>query len=122
MAEFTLRLISSGAETVVLISPHAPLDPSAFVAYQTHDLYGDFENFRAPETTVEARLDEEISRLNEGFEAEQAQSRELHADAVPMLESRPRRNRSGVRPMGGVEGCRIASQNESAGVIPQQKE
>ena len=32
MAELTRRLIESGAETVVLISPHAPLDPKAFVA------------------------------------------------------------------------------------------
>jgi AmmeMemoRadiSam system protein A/AmmeMemoRadiSam system protein B len=60
MGELTHRLIASGAETVVLISPHAPLDPSAFVAYKAPDLYGDFANFRAPETTVQAPLDEEL--------------------------------------------------------------
>jgi aromatic ring-opening dioxygenase LigB subunit len=32
MAELTRRIIQSGAETVVLISPHAPLDARAFVA------------------------------------------------------------------------------------------
>ncbi|HEY0320649.1 MAG TPA: AmmeMemoRadiSam system protein A [Pyrinomonadaceae bacterium] len=60
MREFTRRLIASGAETVVLISPHAPLDASTFVAYQEAQLYGDFGNFRAPSTTVEATLDEEL--------------------------------------------------------------
>jgi len=63
MAELTDRLIKSRAETVVLISPHAPLDARAFVAYQGPKLYGDFENFRAPKTTVEAELDEELLQL-----------------------------------------------------------
>jgi MEMO1 family protein len=60
MADLTERLIASGAESVVLISPHAPLDPYAFVAYQDQRLYGDFANFRAPEATVQAPLDEEL--------------------------------------------------------------
>jgi AmmeMemoRadiSam system protein A/AmmeMemoRadiSam system protein B len=58
MAELTRRLIASGAETVVLISPHAPLDARAFVAYHSPKLYGDFANFRAPDTRVEFPLDE----------------------------------------------------------------
>jgi AmmeMemoRadiSam system protein A/AmmeMemoRadiSam system protein B len=58
MAELTRRIIASGAETVVLISPHAPLDARAFVAYHTPKLYGDFANFRAPATRVEFPLDE----------------------------------------------------------------
>src|SRR5205814_211428 len=41
MGELTQRLIASGAETVVLISPHAPLEPLAFVAYDGPRLYGD---------------------------------------------------------------------------------
>jgi AmmeMemoRadiSam system protein A/AmmeMemoRadiSam system protein B len=60
MAELTRRIIQSGAETVVLISPHAPLDARAFVAYHTPKLYGDFANFRAPDTRVEFPLDEEL--------------------------------------------------------------
>ena len=60
MAELTRRIVESGAETVVLISPHAPLDPHAFVAYQTPLLYGDFADFRAPATKVEFPLDEEL--------------------------------------------------------------
>ncbi len=60
MREFTRRLIESGAETVVLISPHAPLEADAFVAYQESQLYGDFGNFRAPGTMVEAPMDEQL--------------------------------------------------------------
>lgn len=60
MAELTRRIIESGAETVVLISPHAPLEPHAFVAYQTPLLYGDFADFRAPATNVEFPLDTEL--------------------------------------------------------------
>jgi AmmeMemoRadiSam system protein A/AmmeMemoRadiSam system protein B len=60
MAELTERIIQSGAETVVLISPHAPLDARAFVAYHTPKLYGDFANFRAPNARIEFPLDEEL--------------------------------------------------------------
>lgn len=57
MAELTQRIIASGAETLVLISPHAPLDATAFVAYKAPVLHGDFAKFRARETTVDAPLD-----------------------------------------------------------------
>ena len=50
MADFTRRVIESGAETVVLVSPHAPLDARAFVAYHSRELHGDFGDFRAPGT------------------------------------------------------------------------
>ena len=60
MADLTARVIDSGAETVVLISPHAPLEAVAFVAYDGPTLYGDFSMFRAPEATVEASLDAEL--------------------------------------------------------------
>lgn len=63
MADLTARVMAAGAETIILISPHAPLDPDAFVAYDGPQLYGDFANFRAPTATVHAELDEEL--LNE---------------------------------------------------------
>lgn len=63
MAELTERLNASGAETVVIISPHAPLEAKSFVAYDGPQLYADFANFRAPGTTVHAGLDDEL--LNE---------------------------------------------------------
>src|SRR6266851_2797865 len=60
MADLTERVIQSGAETVVLISPHAPLEHDAFVAYDGPQLYADFANFRAPTATVHAQLDDEL--------------------------------------------------------------
>lgn len=60
MRELTGRVINSGAETVVIISPHAPLEARAFVAYGQPRLRGDFANFRAPQATVDAPLDAEL--------------------------------------------------------------
>lgn len=91
MGELTRRLIASGAETVVLVSPHAPLNPRAFVAYDGPDLYGDFGNFRAPETTVEAPLDEELlgaiaqEAKTKNYDVLSLRSCELdHGTAVPL--------------------------------------
>jgi AmmeMemoRadiSam system protein A/AmmeMemoRadiSam system protein B len=91
MRDFTERVIESGAQSVVIISPHAPLDPRAFVAYQDATLYGDFANFRAPETKVEAQLDEELlaaiaqAALEKGYQVLGIKGYELdHGTAVPL--------------------------------------
>jgi MEMO1 family protein len=91
MREFTERIVESGAETVVLVSPHAPLEARAFVAYRDTQLYGDFANFRAPEARVEAPLDEEmleaISRAasDEDYEVLGIRGHDLdHGTAVPL--------------------------------------
>jgi AmmeMemoRadiSam system protein A/AmmeMemoRadiSam system protein B len=91
MGELTHRLIASGAETVVMISPHAPLDASAFVAYKASELYGDFGNFRAPEATVQASLDEELltaiarAAATKSYEVVNIRSDELdHGTMVPL--------------------------------------
>ncbi len=60
MREFVRRVIESRAETVIIISPHAPLDPRAFVAYGDPQLRASFADFRAPQATVEAPLDTEL--------------------------------------------------------------
>lgn len=60
MRELTKRIIQNNAETVILISPHAPLEPYAFVAYQDRELHADFTNFRAPDTRFNALLDHEL--------------------------------------------------------------
>ncbi len=60
MRELTKRLIDSGAETVVLISPHAPLEADSFVAYEGPKIYGDFSNFRAPAAQFAIRVDAEL--------------------------------------------------------------
>ena len=91
MGELTRRIIESGAETVVLISPHAPLDPHGFVAYQRPQLYGDFASFRAPDTKVEFPLDEElleaieVAAARKGIAVLNLENRDLdHGTAVPL--------------------------------------
>src|SRR5260370_3321099 len=60
MAALTGRVIESEAETVILISPHAPLQPDAFVAYAGPDPHADFAHFRAPTATRHPQLDDEL--------------------------------------------------------------
>jgi MEMO1 family protein len=91
MAEFTRRIIRSGAETVVLISPHAPLHAEAFVAYQGPSLHGTFASFRAPQTELEFPLDTELletlvkTSAASGYEVVGLQDYELdHGSAVPL--------------------------------------
>ena len=91
MAELTERVIASGAETVILISPHAPLESQAFVAYDGPQLYGDFANFRAPAAAVSAELDDELlTEITRAAAAEnlltlRIRGRELdHGTAVPL--------------------------------------
>lgn len=91
MREFAERIIASGAKTVVLVSPHAPLEANAFVAYHDAQLYGDFANFRAPGAQVEAPLDNELlteiarAAAEQGYEVLGVQGHELdHGTAVPL--------------------------------------
>lgn len=91
MRDFTERIKQSGAETVVIISPHAPLEARAFVAYDEPLLRGDFGNFRAPQATVEAPLDEELldavkeSAAGEHYSVVGLKDYELdHGTAVPL--------------------------------------
>jgi AmmeMemoRadiSam system protein A/AmmeMemoRadiSam system protein B len=91
MAELTRRIIQSGAETVVIISPHAPLSPDAFVAYHSPQLHADFANFRAPATTVGFPIDEELlaaivkAAAGANYEVPELEGRNLdHGTAVPL--------------------------------------
>ena len=91
MAELTRRLIDSGAESVVLISPHAPLEVDSFVAYEGPEVYGDFSRFQAPETGFTVPVDEEllaaIKRVaaSENYEVSTLPGHDLdHGTAVPL--------------------------------------
>jgi AmmeMemoRadiSam system protein A/AmmeMemoRadiSam system protein B len=91
MAELTERVIASGAESIILISPHAPLESQAFVAYDGPQLYGDFASFRAPAAAVSAELDDELlTEITRAAAAEnlltlRIRGRELdHGTAVPL--------------------------------------
>ena len=91
MAELTRRLIDSGAESVILISPHAPLEADSFVAYDGPEVYGDFSRFHAPESGFTVPVDEEllaaIKRVaaSESYDVSTLPVRELdHGTAVPL--------------------------------------
>ena len=91
MAELTERLIVSGATSVILISPHAPLENDSFVAYGGSEIYGDFANFHAPETSVAAPVDHELlAAITKAAAAENYQISNLsdveldHGTAVPL--------------------------------------
>ncbi|HEX8178903.1 MAG TPA: class III extradiol dioxygenase subunit B-like domain-containing protein [Pyrinomonadaceae bacterium] len=70
MRALTERMLAAGAETLVIVSPHAPLDARAFVVYDEPELHGDFADFRAPEATVSAPLDAELLAAIEAVAAE----------------------------------------------------
>src|SRR5205085_3645626 len=91
MRDMAGRVEACGAETVVLVSPHAPLEERAFVAYDGPLLRGDFANFRAPQATVEAPLDGELldaieeAAAAEGYSVVRLRARDLdHGTAVPL--------------------------------------
>jgi len=52
LREFSRRLILAEPDTVVVISPHSPLDPDAFTARSTLQLEGDFREFYAPDVRL----------------------------------------------------------------------
>lgn len=91
MAELTRRIIASGAETVVLISPHAPLEADSFVAYEGHTIQANFARFRAPQTSFSVAVDEALlSDIrsyagNQGYLLTSLPDIELdHGTAVPL--------------------------------------
>jgi MEMO1 family protein len=91
MSELTKRLIESGAESVVLISPHAPLEVDSFVAYDGPQVCGDFSHFNAPGTNFTTRIDEELlaaikdAAASEHYEVTTLREHDLdHGTAVPL--------------------------------------
>jgi AmmeMemoRadiSam system protein B len=91
MSELTRRVIDSGAESVILISPHAPLEADAFVAYEGPQVFGDFSHFNAPETYFSTQVDEELlAAIREAAAAKQFELTTLraqdldHGTAVPL--------------------------------------
>ena len=60
MAKLARRVIESCAETIVLISPHAPLEADSFVAYDGPEVFADFSRFNAPEVYLTAQVDVEL--------------------------------------------------------------
>jgi AmmeMemoRadiSam system protein B len=60
MRDFARRLLDTHPETVVVISPHSPLDPHTFTARASNELHGDFGDFRAPQVRLAFANDLEL--------------------------------------------------------------
>jgi AmmeMemoRadiSam system protein B len=60
MREFSRRLIDTHPETVVVISPHSPIDPHVFTARSSAELRGDFREFHAPDVELAFNNDLEM--------------------------------------------------------------
>ncbi|HEU4836950.1 MAG TPA: AmmeMemoRadiSam system protein A [Pyrinomonadaceae bacterium] len=91
MSELTKRLIESGAESVILISPHAPLEGDSFVAYEGPQVSADFSRFNAPGTYFTTTVDEELlaaikeAAATEDYEVTTLPEHEVdHGTAVPL--------------------------------------
>lgn len=91
MRVLTERIIACGAETIIIVSPHAPLQAQSFVAYGEAELHGNFANFRAPQATVNAPLDSELleaiiaSARADGYQLIPLEGYKLdHGIAVPL--------------------------------------
>jgi AmmeMemoRadiSam system protein B len=57
LQEFSRRLVDNRPETVVVISPHSPLDPRNFTVRASNELRGDFGSFYAPRVRLSFRND-----------------------------------------------------------------
>src|SRR4249920_2693509 len=62
LREFSARLVNANPDTVVVISPHSPLDPRVFTARSSTQLGGDFREFYAPEVRLAFQNDVELLR------------------------------------------------------------
>ena len=60
LREFSRRLIDAKPETIVVISPHSPLEPQMFTARAAPKLKGDFRDFRSPHVSLSFPNDLEL--------------------------------------------------------------
>jgi aromatic ring-opening dioxygenase LigB subunit len=92
LREFSTRLVNTSPETVVVISPHSPLDPRAFTARSTAELAGDFREFLAPGVRLAFENDLDLLRgIERAARREGVELRELareqpldHGALVPL--------------------------------------
>src|SRR5947209_1537395 len=60
MRDLARRLLDTHPETIVIISPHSPLDPQSFTARAAVELHGDFRDFYAPQVRLAFANDLEL--------------------------------------------------------------
>jgi MEMO1 family protein len=92
LKEFSRRLVETRPETVVVISPHSPMDPRVFTARATAELRGDFRDFYAPQVRLDFENDlEMLEAIKRAASVEGVELRELgqefaldHGAMVPL--------------------------------------
>ncbi|MFY9572755.1 MAG: AmmeMemoRadiSam system protein B [Blastocatellia bacterium] len=62
LREFSRRLVETRPDTIVVISPHSPLDPHSFTARSTETVSGDFREFLVPAVRLSFDNDLELLR------------------------------------------------------------
>jgi len=70
LQEFSRRLIASGPDSVVLISPHSPSDRQFFLARSEPELRGSFVEFGAPDVRLSFKNDLELLKAIQQSAAE----------------------------------------------------
>jgi MEMO1 family protein len=81
MREFSRRLVDAKPQTVVVISPHSPLDPGVFNARSTAVLTGDFGEFSASAVGLTFPNDlEMVEAIKQAAPVEGVELRELDRD------------------------------------------
>jgi AmmeMemoRadiSam system protein B len=81
LAEFSRRLVDAKPDTVVVISPHSPIDPVRFTTRSASVLVGDFHEFRAPGVRLEFQNDLELMKaVGTAAEHEGVELAELRGD------------------------------------------
>jgi len=81
LREFSRRLVDTNPETVIVISPHSPLDSRVFTARSTATLTGDFREFSAPGVKLTFPNDLEMIDAIKGAAANESLAfRELDRD------------------------------------------
>jgi aromatic ring-opening dioxygenase LigB subunit len=60
--EFARRLLNTQPDSIVVISPHSPLDPHVFTARSAVTLHGDFADFGAPQVRLSFPNDLDLIR------------------------------------------------------------
>lgn len=92
LRDFSRRVIRASPETVIVISPHSPLDSVVFTARSTPELAGDFREFHAPAVRLTFPNDLElIEAIKQSAKAEGVELRALdreysldHGALVPL--------------------------------------
>ena len=81
LREFSRRLVDAQPQTVVVISPHSPLDPRVFTARSTAVLAGDFREFSAPGVKLAFPNDlDMVEAIKHSASLESVELRELDRD------------------------------------------